>query len=209
MALIHRAQLIPTKLELLDTWVRSQPWWTWDQAEIELVGAYRFDDPAGDVGIETHLVGIGGRHIVQVPLTYRGAPLAGADSALVGTMQHSVLGQRWVYDACLDPVYATALATTILAGGREAELQVVSDNGYQLREPTVRVAGSGRPGTTIPPTDLLGTSGDQTSTTMRTSSLDLVLRRALDGDQAAGSAQTLTGSWPGNDGPAVLAWVTD
>src|SRR5689334_22632669 len=104
MALIHRAQLIPTKLELLDTWVRSQRWWAWDNAEIELVGAYRFDDPVVDVGIETHLVGIGGRHTVQVPLTYRGAPLADADSALLGTMQHSVLGQRWVYDACADPV---------------------------------------------------------------------------------------------------------
>jgi hypothetical protein len=208
MALIHQAQLTPTKLELIDAWVRSQPWWAWDGAGIDLVGAYRFDDPAGAVGIETHLVGVGGERIVQVPLTYRGAPLADAESALVGTMQHSVLGERWVYDACDDPVYVTALATAILTGGREAELQVESDNGYQLREPTARVTGSGRPGTAIPPTGLLLTSSDKTSTTVSTTSLDLVLRRVLDGDEAVGSAQTLRGSWRGNAGPTVLAWVT-
>jgi hypothetical protein len=121
-------------------------------------------------------------------------------------MQHSVLGQRWVYDACIDPVYVTALATAIVTGGREAELQLESENGYQLLEPTARVVGSGRPGTSIPPTDLLTTSSDKTSTTMRTSSLDLVLRRVIDGDAPADNAQTLSGSWRGNDG-AILAWA--
>jgi len=33
-----------------------------------------------------------------VPLTYRGAPLDGAEDALVGTTEHGVLGRRWVYD---------------------------------------------------------------------------------------------------------------
>ena len=40
-----------------------------------------------------------------VPMTYRGAPLAGADEALIGTSEHGVLGRRWIYDgaATLSP----------------------------------------------------------------------------------------------------------
>jgi len=53
MALIHRATIRPTKAELLDDWVPMQPWGT---RELELVGAYRFDDPDGEVGIETHVL---------------------------------------------------------------------------------------------------------------------------------------------------------
>ncbi len=47
--------------------------------------------------------------VYQVPLTYRGEPLGSADHALVGTMEHSVLGRRWVYDGPHDPVYAAQL----------------------------------------------------------------------------------------------------
>ena len=38
-----------------------------------------------------------------VPLTYRGAPLAGGEADLVGTTEHSALGTRWVYDAWRRP----------------------------------------------------------------------------------------------------------
>ena len=40
-----------------------------------------------------------------MPVTYRDAPLPGADAWLIGTMDHSVLGKRWVYDGVGDPVY--------------------------------------------------------------------------------------------------------
>lgn len=56
-----------------------------------------------------------------MPLTYRGAPLPGAEPWLVGTMEHSVLGRRWVYDGCGDPVHVAALVATILAGGIQAK----------------------------------------------------------------------------------------
>ncbi|MHC6222488.1 maltokinase N-terminal cap-like domain-containing protein [Arthrobacter sp. MMS24-S77] len=86
----------------------------------ELLGAYRFDDPDGEVGLETHLVSHGG-NVYQVPLSYRGSELAGAEDSLLGTMAHSVLGKRWVYDACADPVYVVELATAMLTGQREAK----------------------------------------------------------------------------------------
>ncbi|MGC4856177.1 maltokinase N-terminal cap-like domain-containing protein [Micromonospora sp. DT4] len=76
-------------------------------------GAYRFDDPAGEVGIETMLVAAADGPVHQVPLTYRAAPLDDVDEWLVGTTEHSALGRRWVYDGCADPVYAAAVQPAV------------------------------------------------------------------------------------------------
>ena len=46
--------------------------------------------------------------VVQVPLTFRGAPLEGHEHALIGTATHSTLGERWVYDGVHDPVFVRA-----------------------------------------------------------------------------------------------------
>jgi hypothetical protein len=183
----------------------AQQWWAGDGATIDVVGAYRFDDPAGEVGIETHLLRVGDAHTVQVPLTYRGAPLADAEDALVGTMQHSVLGPRWVYDGCFDQVYAAALATTILTGGTHAELQIASDGPPQYRESTARVVGSGTPDVRVPPLGAMTCTNDTTRTTIRAGELELVVHRTLSGDLKADATGTLTGTWPGNDQPMVLA----
>jgi 1,4-alpha-glucan branching enzyme len=66
----------------------------------------------GQVAVEVHLVGLdsGDRFdVVQVPLSYRSAPLTDHEHALVGQVDHPRLGPRWVYDAPHDPVYVTAL----------------------------------------------------------------------------------------------------
>jgi maltokinase len=115
MAEIHTgATLTPSKLELLEEWMGDQRWYAAKGARPRLrrLAAWRLDDPAGEVGVETLLVAdeSGVEPVVyQVPLTYRGTPLDGAERALVGTMEHSVLGPRWVYDAPHDPVYAAQL----------------------------------------------------------------------------------------------------
>ncbi|GAB7044801.1 MULTISPECIES: CG0192-related protein [Catenuloplanes] len=120
MAILHKARLVPTKLELLAAWLPGRSWFAGQpDAAVERVAAFRFDDPAGAVGVETMLVRH--REVYHVPLTYRGAPLAGADEHLLGTMEHSVLGTRWIYDAAGDPVYATALAHAILTGAGQAD----------------------------------------------------------------------------------------
>src|SRR5690349_11669168 len=146
MALLHRATIRPTKAELLADWVPAQPW---GEPTFELVGAYRFDDPAGQVGIETHVLSTADGHLLQVPLTYRDAPLAGADPFLICTMEHSVLGQRWIYDATGDPVYAAVLASVLLAGVAQAEELV--EGADAPREPSVRVTGSGSASADLPP----------------------------------------------------------
>lgn len=150
MALIHKATLTPSKLGLLTEWLPTRPWFT-GHGEIWQLGAYRFDDPAGEVGVETLLVQGENGPVCQVPLTYRGSPRVEAEEFLVGTAEHSVLGRRWVYDACSDPVWAAALAATVLTGGTQVEEFVDVDGRMEPRAPTATVLGSGAPGTPVDP----------------------------------------------------------
>ena len=151
MALLHKATISPPSSAALSAWLPGRSWLDGaDVGTLSQLGAYRFDDPAGAVGIETLLVSTGDGRLVQVPLSYRAAPLAGAEDALVTTMQHSVLGPRWAYDGCADPVAMRALAAAILTGGHEAELEIDTGAGLERREPTVRVIGSGTPPAAVP-----------------------------------------------------------
>jgi hypothetical protein len=203
VAVIHRAQITPTKAELIAGWLPSQAWSNGAPAPLELLGAYRFDDPVGEVGIETHLVRTGRGDVVQVPLTYRGAPLEGAERHLVGTTEHSHLGRRWVYDACGDPVYPAVLAATICTGGRGAELWVETDGAPVRREATTHVVGSGAPGADVPAIDAVPPIDGPAHTAVA----GLIVLRIV--GQAAGpdGAETLTGTWPGRDEPALLAYL--
>lgn len=119
MAEIHDATISPTKLELVGPWMTRQRWYAAKGRlpVLRKLWSWRLDDPAGQVGIETLIVvDEGGPEpvVYQVPLTYRGAPLDGGQHALVGTMEHSVLGPRWVYDGPHDPVYAAQLLALVL-----------------------------------------------------------------------------------------------
>ena len=204
MAVIHRATLRPSKLELLAAWVPGRPWGgAASAAGLEQVAAYRFDDPAGEVGAETFVLRAGDT-LLQVPLSYRGAPVPELAEHLVGTTEHSVLGRRWCYDACADPVYVAALAAAVLTGAPQAEEYVVADGGRQRREPTAHVTGSGTAAGVGP----LGTptaTDTSDATTVRAGDLELVVRRVLTPSAAADGAVTLTGTWAGQDDPVLLA----
>jgi hypothetical protein len=209
VALLYHATLNPTKLELLEAWIPHQAWLgDADATTIEAVGAYRFDDPDGEVGIETHLLRTADGQILQVPVTYRGAPLPGSESFLIATTQHSVLGERWVYDACGDPVYVRALATAVLSGGSQAEIEFMTDDGRERWPATTEVSGSGSPNTAIPAVASVSCSNEGTTTVMRTSHLELTLVRAIGSGRDRGDhggMQRLVGTWPGHDAPALLA----
>src|SRR5437868_3749383 len=83
----HRATITPTKQDLIAAWAPTQPWGPSPTDAMDVIGSYRFDDPDGRVGMETHLVSAGGV-VLQVPLTYRDEPLAGAEHALISEMEH-------------------------------------------------------------------------------------------------------------------------
>jgi maltokinase len=134
----HGAVITPTKLQLLEEWMGTQRWYAakGHRPRLRRLAAWRLDDPAGEVGIETLVVAdeSGVEPVVyQVPLTYRGAPLDGAEHALVGTMDHSVLGARWVYDAPHDPVYAAQLLE-LVQGRAAATSAQVSDAEEEVVE---------------------------------------------------------------------------
>jgi hypothetical protein len=137
--------LTPGKLELLAEWLPSQDWFTGDVGGgLVRVAAARFVDPDGAVGIETMLVGAGD-HVFHVPLTYRGAPLAGGEAFLIGEMEHSVLGPRWVYDGTGDQVYRAEEITdsepddcAVAAPGR----WIVDPDGAVVRAGLVRHYGA-------------------------------------------------------------------
>lgn len=153
MALLHDATLVPSKRELITAWLPSQPWAA-GLPELKPFGSFRIDDPAGEVGIEGILLRNADDAdepvVVHVPLTYRGAPLDDAEAHLLGTMEHSALGTRWVYDAPADPVFVAALADTITSGATGAEEYFEVDGRRRTREPSVAVLGSGgRPGEVV------------------------------------------------------------
>ncbi|WP_327296026.1 MULTISPECIES: maltokinase N-terminal cap-like domain-containing protein [unclassified Streptomyces] len=133
MSVIHRTTATPTKLELLAAWLPRQPWYlggAGGKPELANAGGYRLDDPTGEVGIEFMLVtdASGDEPVTyQVPFSYRGAPLEGAgDEALIGTMEHGVLGERWAYDGTHDPVLVAQLVA-LMAGAAVPQDQNVSN----------------------------------------------------------------------------------
>lgn len=158
MAVLHEATISPRKDELIGPWLRTRPWWDGidDRGP---VGTFRLDDPAGEVGMECFLFGSADGSTLFVPVTYRGAPLGGGE--LIGEMQHSVLGPRWVYDGASDPVFAATVLDTIRTGGTHAELHVhLADGSEVVREPTTTARGEGDssvpahdPGTPVTVTD--------------------------------------------------------
>ncbi|NJP34335.1 CG0192-related protein [Micromonospora thermarum] len=205
MALLHRADLRPGKLDLLAAWLPGRPWFAGEAgAEVTRVAAYRFDDPAGEVGIETLLVRAGAGPVLQVPLTYRAAPLDGGDEWLVGTTEHSVLGRRWVYDGCGDRVHAAVLASVLRGDAGQAEEYFEVDGVREVREPLMTVTA--RPGTDVPAVGAVRRVEDGDPTVVVTDTVDLaVVRRP--GVDVASSTAVLTGTWAGGPGPVPLAYA--
>lgn len=199
MAVIHRAELRPSKLEALAAWLPDRHWSGVSAGDdLAIAGKLRFDDPAGEVGVETVLVRTTDGRVLQAPLTYRGAPLDGAEAFLATEMDHSVLGRRWVYDAVGDPVFADVLRRAIATGGHEATLERADGSGAWDAEGTASGSGSDADSPTVTAVDAQ-TSGAVTS--VATDHGTLVVARAVGAELPAG--RTLTGSWA--DGTGVLA----
>lgn len=160
MAELHKGTwLRPSKLELVTAWLGHQRWYAGVGVlpDLTLVGAWRLGDPAGEVGIETLIVedSAGPEPVVyQVPLTYRGAPVPGLEGALVGTMEHGVLGPRWVYDGPHDKVYAAQLLALVRGEvGAESSSQSDLPDDHFFGVPSSGVPGDGVPGAGVrPPT---------------------------------------------------------
>lgn len=164
------ADLRPSKMELLAAWLPGQPWFDGDPERLERIAFYRLVDPAGEVGVDCMLIASGGS-VFHVPVTWRSEPLIGAD--LVGTLEHSVLGTRYCYDAPSDPVFLAELVRVIREADTDADIVAEGEDGVRAR--TIAVEGTG------------STTGSRLGDT------PLVLRK-LDGTWPQSDAQ-LIGTW--------------
>jgi hypothetical protein len=206
MAIFHRATITPSKAELIAAWVPTRAWAPAPADPIEVIGSFRFDDPDGRVGMETHLVTAGGV-LLQVPLTYRDEPLEGADEALITEMQHSVLGARWVYDGLLDPTFVTMLAAVTMTGQGEAVGMVVYDGRWYVAPSNVRIQGGGWTQERVPVDGFALESDVAGASVLRNDRFELtVFRRPAPGPRPAIG---LIACWDGHPDAVVLAEVRE
>ncbi len=205
MAIVHNTTMNPNKLELLAAWLPGQPWFSARGPEPELTkaGGFRLDDPQGEVGIEFMLVA-DGPVVYQVPMTYHGRELPGADGRLIGTSEHGVLGSRWVYDGIRDPVLVAQLVA-LIQGEAQAQAQSVSHTpepavtgqpvaGADLAAVSSVITGDGPDGTDLL-VDVAGPDGLPAG--QLAIRIPRVLRPGADGapaDDAAGQP-CLSGTW--------------
>lgn len=204
MAIVYAAELRPSKMELLAQWLPQQPWFHGGGSPLVQRGSFRFDDPAGEVGVETLLVGAGNR-VYQVPLTYRGAPLEGAQAFLVGTMKHSVLGDRWVYDATADPVYVGELAAALLAGKPQAVKTRETDGKVETLPDTAELFSTGTSGTQIPTPESVAPTTAHGIVNIPVGSLTLSVVRELDLAGVVPAKKALGVTWAGQETPVLAA----
>jgi hypothetical protein len=209
MAILYDATITPGKRDLMKAWLPTRSWFDGDLAR-KPHAAFRFDDPAGEVGIECFLLGPeegagsrSGAPTYLIPMTYRGAPLEGAEEHLIGTTEHSVLGPRWVYDGCADPVGVAALLTAITTGGHEAALTMEQDGETVTFEPTCRVRGSGSASDAVT-VDAVTVTDDGNPTVVRAGGHELVVARVV-GPGVSGR-ETLRATW-GDGEPVVVAAI--
>ena len=197
--------MAPGKLELLAAWLPTRPWYlgTGREPELAKAGGFRLDDPQGEVGIEFMVVtdASGDEPVAyHVPLSYRAAPLDGADeAALVGTSEHGVLGKRWVYDGVHDPVVVAQLLA-FAQGRAEAQAQSVSNTP----DPSVtgHFAGPGLPADSAPGVVTDGPDGTTASLAPEPLALQVtrVLRPADEGVSGTAVRGHVTATWHLPDG---------
>lgn len=131
------ATLTPSKIELLQRWLPSQPWFAGDAADLRQAARFRFVDPDGEVGLDS-IIATSNGVTYYVPLTWRAEPLDGA--SLVGTLEHSELGTRYGYDGQSDPVFLDELERVIREADTHSEIHDTHGKALPL---TVAIKGSG------------------------------------------------------------------
>ena len=197
MAIVHKATVTPSKQEIVTGWLDRQPWGGSGPARV--LGSYRFDDPDGEVGVEALLVDRGGT-VLHVPLSYRGADLAGSEAFLVARMQHSVLGDRWIYDATGDPVAVDCFVRALRGEQEQAAIEVWDgDTLVEHREPDARVQvqrGSDASGWDAEDVAVVETAGGRLA-------IGHVVRTTLEGPGQ------LFATWPGGHGVVAALVVPE
>ncbi|MFJ9393115.1 hypothetical protein ACIRON_30130 [Nocardioides sp. NPDC101246] len=201
MSIVHKATLTPSKNEIFGAWLATQAWCEGDLTST--IGSYRFDDPAGRVGIECVLLAVG-ESVVHLPVSYREAPLDGAEDFLMATTEHSALGTRYVYDACADPVAVRALLAAALTGATQEPMDVY-DQGrlVERRAAVVTAAGTGSwSPDAVPHLDGVTIRSHGATPHIEAGGFTVTVKRVADGSEAEGD-ESIAVAWPGGSGALV------
>jgi hypothetical protein len=194
MAIVYpQATLTPSKRELMDAWLPTRTWFD-GNLDRKPVGSFRFDDPAGEVGLEGFLLGAEGVPTLFLPQTYRAAELEGAEDHLIGTSEHSELGPRWVYDGCADPVFVGELVRAVLAGGTGVDYEYDVGDGRESRPTSAQVQGSGS-ASDVPLIEEVGCHDEGPLTIVNAGPFELVVARII--GTYVDAAETLAITWKG------------
>ncbi len=144
-----RTALSPALAGLLEAWLPRQRWFPVKTPDFvfEPTGGLRLS-PDGDAArFEVLLTAVtyptadGSRtDVVQVPLSLRPEPLAGAESALIGELPDGLpggegTGRRWVYDGLHDPAFVSAWLELMRSEGTSPSGNAVGhlvESGYRL-----------------------------------------------------------------------------
>ncbi len=201
-------QLTPSLPELLTSWLPGQRWFPAKGRDVllERVGGIRLEDPAGEVGMEVHLIAVVSgdrRDVISVPVSYRPAPASELDAALLGRAHHEELGERWLYDATADPVFVTAWLELMrsqassLDGGTHGSALAGFENWEPFEEPL--------------PTKVLKGEQSNTSVIVQAPEAPLIVKfyrvvaAGVSPDVEVSARLTEVGSV---DVPATYGWVT-
>ena len=162
---------------------------------IDVIGSYRFDDPDGRVGMETHLVDAGGT-LLQVPLTYRDEPLDGRRRR--AHHRDAALGARHPLGVrrAARPAYVVMLAGVAMTGQGEALGMAVYDGRWYIAPTNVRIQGGGWTQERVPVDGFELGPDDATEAVLRNDRFELtVFRRPVPGlARPSGSRRRGTGS---------------
>ena len=198
----HTATLSPTKQELVEAWLPEPA-----------VGRGTTGRRQGR-GIPPRRRGGRGRRRDH-PLAYHDGtveqtaadlplrPVDGAEAHLVGTTDHSVLGTRWVYDGCADPVWASTLVAAILTGGRQSQMFIEQDGQRVDVPPRMQVRGSGSDGSAPQVTSIDSVADDGATTVVTAADLELAVARVV--GTPLGEGPHLSGTVGDSDETTVLA----
>ena len=105
VAKMYDTTIVPSKDEVARNWAGS----------VTLKGSYRLVDTVDEeVGIEILIATDLDERLVQIPFSYRPSEINPEET--LTTIEHGVLGQRWVTNALGDPVAVREIIRTILTG---------------------------------------------------------------------------------------------
>lgn len=143
--------------------------------------------------------------LFQVPVTYRDEPLSKTPESLIGTIEHSVLGLRYVHDGIYDDQFVTVLAGVASAGYGQSLGFAQQDGRWHAWPDQLRLEGTAElPGR--PPVDRFAILNDNNDhVALQNDHIEMTIYRRL--TQETQPNHGLLTTLPDRDAPTTLVEI--